>query len=620
MQIRKLALAGIGLLAVGIIALVVADRAQRGGPGDQPQMAAAERPHFAPAELDSFLDAYNLTYRRLWTAAANAAWNAAIDISVANSDAAVAAAEALAEFTGSRQVIDRLQALRQAAGLSERQHRQLEKAWELAARRPGTIPATVRKLIQLEARQTAAWHAHRFRLEVPGRESRDVSPADLDRLLRDSRDPAVRRAIWECGQTVGVAMKDGLAELQTLRNAVARAMGYTSYFHLVSADYGLNSREMLLLMDDLHEGLLPLYEQLQAWVGHELAARYGQARAPRLLPAHWLNDRRGNRWPDVVSAADLDGNLRQVTPQWIVEQGERFYRSLGFDPLPVTFWGRSDLFPLPADANRRKSGESAIWHLDLDQDVRALLSVRNDFHWFQTVHQELGRVYYCLAYARPELPPLLRQGANRCFPPAVGALGALASTRALYLSEIGMLEPEQAPERIRWLLSQALTGPVVLLPFACGTVAHWEHDFYEGELPRHLFNERWWQYAATFQGVAPPAARGEDHCDAAALAVISEQPAWYLDRALSHVVAHQLHRYICTQILRQNVHDANYYGNSQVGIYLEALMAAGASRDWNQLLRETTGEPLSASAMLDYYEPLLAWLREQNRGRAVGWR
>lgn len=617
MDIRRLALAGLILLAAGAVLIYMIGRDEQSTPGDDQHRVLAEHPPPTLEDVDVFLEEYNTEYRRLWTAAEGANWQANVDITEANSKAQVVAAQALADHVGSRKVIDRLQHLRQADKLSELQDRQLEKAWQIAAHYPGSSPATVGKLLQAEARQSATLYSHEYLLTVPGQEPVVVTPNVMDQMLLDSRDLAERQAVWECSKSVGPVLKDGLAELQTLRNAVAEKMGYSSFFALECADYGLSSDEMMMLMDDLVVGMMPLYEQLHCWVRHELAARYGQETVPRLIPAHWLPNRWGQEWPGIVAGIDLDGMLRDVSPQWIIEQGERFYMSMGFPALPLTFWGRSDLYELPVDANRLKNTHASAWHIDLDQDVRSLMSVRNDFRWFQTVHHELGHVYYYLSYARPEVPYILRTGANRGFHEAIGTLIELASTSVPYLQEVGLLESDRAPDQVRWLLSQALTGPVVFIPFACGTMTHWENDFYEGDLPRHQYNERWWQYAAQYQGIAPPQPRSEDYCDPATKSHINDDPAQYYDYAISNVILHQLHRYIARQILEQDVHEVNFYGNTEVGLYLDSILSAGATRDWNQLLFEATGEPLNASAMLDYFEPLQAWLEEQNAGREV---
>jgi peptidyl-dipeptidase A len=44
-------------------------------------------------------------------------------------------------------------------------------------------------------------------------------------------------------------------------------------------------------------------------------------------------------------------------------------------------------------------------------------------------------------------------------------------------------------------------------------------------------------------------------------------------------------------------------------------MESGASRNWREVLMEATGNDMNANSMLDYFEPLLIWLKEQNKGR-----
>lgn len=610
------------LLVVAAGVLVVAVGLPLTGCGTTPGAGAGEnvpRSTTTLVDVDRFLADYNTNYQRLWTDAEGSKFLANSDITPANTAREVAAAQALADYIGSREVIETLRALRQAPGLDELRRRELDVAWQQAALYPGTAPETVSRLLAAEADATAAMYGHEFRLALPGEPERTVTPSEIQDLLAESRDPAVRRAVWECSKTVGPPLRDRLLELQTLRNAVAREMGYSSYFALKCADYGLTSAEMMTLMDDVVAGVMPLYQQLHTWTRYELAARYGVAEVPARLPAHWVANRWGQEWPGLVEGIDLDALMTGRSPQWVVEQAEQFYVSLGMPELPESFWARSDLFELGDGATRKKNTHASAWHVDLDQDVRSLMSVRSDYDWFTTAHHELGHVYYYLAYSRPEVPPILRRGANRAFHEAVGTLIELACGQVPYLEQVGLLAPGRTPEQTSWLLSQALTGPIVFLPFAAGTMTHWEHDFYETNLPADQFNARWWQHAARFQGLEPPAPRDETFCDPATKTHIIDDPGEYYDYALSAVILHQLHRHICQEILHQDVRTANYYGNREVGAYLNTLLAAGDTRDWRELLREATGEELSSEAMLAYFAPLQAWLVQENTGRMVGW-
>ena len=133
-----------------------------------------------------------------------------------------------------------------------------------------------------------------------------------------------------------------------------------------------------------------------------------------MLPADWLPNRWGQDWSALASLADttsagagagLDAALSEHTPQWLVEQAERFYTSIGFEPLPRSFFDRSSLYPLPAGSPYKKNTHASAWHMDLDRDVRSLMSVETNAEWYETTHHELGHIYYYLQYSRPEVPP-----------------------------------------------------------------------------------------------------------------------------------------------------------------------------------------------------------------------
>ena len=624
MKVRAIAGLGMTLLAAGLFTIFIIGEKEDTDQQDSrpriefglPRATLPDQP--GPADVDTFLAEFNNNYRRLWTEFEGTSWDASINISEGNSSAHMAAARQMADYVGSRQTIEKLRLFRGRIDLTSQQDRQIEVAWQLAAHYPATVPEAVQQLIATEAALTDSLYTFAYQLQLEGSPARRVTPNEMDDLLAESRDLATRLAVWECSKSVGPLLKDDLVQAQNLRNTVARKMGYSSFFGLETADYGLSSEEMIQLMDDLVAGIMPLYQQLHCWVKYELAARYGVAEVPQRIPAHWLSNRYGQEWPGIVEGIDLDGMFRDVQPQWLIEQAERFYTSVGMEPLPESFWSRSDLFELPVDAQREKNTHASAWHIDLDQDVRSLMSVKSNFNWFSTAHHELGHIYYYLAYSRDEVPYILRRGANRGFHEGIGTLIELASNQVPYLQQVGLLSAEETPDEIRWLLTQALQGPVVFLPFACGTMTHWEYDLYEKDLPRHLYNTRWWEYVARYQGIVPPTERGEDYCDPATKTHIIDDPAQYYDYALSSVILHQLHKYICGEILHQDVHQANYYGNLQVGRYLNSILQLGATRDWALVMRQATGEELSSAALLEYFSPLQKWLEQENEGRDIG--
>lgn len=580
-------------------------------------------------EADLFLDAYNRRYVPLATASSNAEWDA--NTRIVEGDTAQAARlrvanEALAAFTGSVDNIERAQALlTRRAALTDLQARQLDAVLYAAASSPQTVAPLVRRRIAAEAAQTERLYGYTFRID-----SAEVTPNDIDETLRTSTDLAERRAAWEASKAIGPTLTDGLLELRDLRNGVVQALGYDDFFAYQVGDYGQTSDEMLAQMRQINDELRPLYRELHTWARYELAGRYGQP-VPEMLPADWLPNRWGQDWSALATGgggAALDSALAEHTPQWLVEQSERFYTSIGFEPLPRSFYDRSSLYPLPEGAPYKKNTHASAWHVDLDRDVRSLMSVETNADWYETTHHELGHIYYYLSYSRPEVPPLLRQGANRAYHEAVGSLMGLAAMQPRFVEAVGLADSTATPDPVQTtggvgvanLLREALNY-VVFIPFSTGVMPSFEHDLYAEGIDPEEWNARWWQYAREFQGIVPPdparAAVGAPFNDAATKTHVNDDPAQYYDYALSYVLLFQLHDHIAREILHEDPRDTNYYGREDVGDFLRTLLRPGALVDGNRLLEEATGRGLTAQPMLDYFAPLMEWLRVQNAGRTA---
>lgn len=570
---------------------------------------------FEPAvdeEVNAFLESYGRGYREVVTRQQEASWLAVTDVTDEHAAAAVAADLALAEFVGRKETIETARAFRERPTASPFQRLQLERVLLNAASYPGTIPDVVKRRVEAEQRQAAAMNSFRFEMAAEDGSQTVVTPNVIDDILGKSTDLAERRRAWDAAKSIGAPLRGGLIELRGLRNQIAREMGYPGFFSLQVADFGMTGDEMMALLDRILVEIEPLFRELHAYAKNQLARRFAQP-VPRRIPAHWIANRWAQEWPGIVPGIDLDPLFSGMTPQQIVDHAQAFYTSMGFPELPPSFHEKSDLWELPPGASRRKNTHASAWHIDLDQDVRSLMSVKSDFTWFMTTHHELGHIHYYLQYSRPEVPYVLREGANRAFHEGIGELIALAASQQSYLRDVGVLS--QPIDPMRWLLNDAMTS-VPLLAWAAGTMTHFERDLYDGDLPENEFNERWWQYVQWYQGVDPPSPRrdADGTCDAATKTHINDDPAQYYDYALATVLKFQLHEHIATKILKQDLRDANYRGSEAVGEFLRSILAVGRTRDWRELLRETTGEDLSARAMLAYYQPLLEWLKQQNAG------
>jgi len=581
------------------------------------ETVAAATTQASPQEMaDSFLNFYVSGWRPLDKAANEASWTALTDVTEAHTDAQVVANQALNEFVGSTRVVEGVKSRMKTRGkLSDITVRQLEKIRLRAAESPGSIPDVVKERTKAEAAQSATQDGFAFK-----RGDKTVTANDIDRLLVESRDLDERKTHWELSKTIGTPLRAGLLKLRDLRNKCAQELGFDDFFALQVADYGMTSNEMITLCDSFVAETKPLYEQLHTWAKHDLARRY-KADAPKgMLPAHWLPNRWGQNWPGMVEGVDMDAPFKGKTREYITEQAERFYVSLGFQKLPKSFYEKSDLYPADPSSGRKKNSHASAWHIDLDQDVRSLMSIEPNSQWFGTAHHELGHIYYYLSYATPRVPPLLRAGANRAFHEGIGDLIGVAASQRPYLKQMGLLTPEaeKAPTET-FLLDAALDRSITFIPFSAGTMTRFERDFYAGKIDDDKLNAGWWDIVGKYQGIAPPGDRPESLCDAATKTHINDDPAQYYDYAIGTVLKFQLHDHIAREILKADPRECNYYGNAKVGKFLGDILALGATRDWNAVLKEATGSGLSARPMVAYFEPLKVWLEEQNKGRTLGW-
>ncbi len=565
--------------------------------------------------VQTYLTGYNKIYQGLSIISNEADWKSNTHIVEGDSTNATAlnvAQEAYAKFTGSIENIETAKRyLTQKEKLTELQIKQLNSILYKAANNPETIQDIVKERIKAETKQTEKLFGFDFKID-----GKSVSTNDIDGILATETNMPKRLKAWEASKEVGKGLKDGLVNLRDLRNKTVQGLGYKDFFEYQVSDYGMTTQEMIDMLQQFNKELYPLYRELHTYARYEYAKKYGVKDVPDLLPAQWLPNRWGQDWGSLVDVKgiNLDSALKTKDAEWIVKQGERFYVSIGFPELPKTFWERSDLYPAPKGANYKKNNHASAWHMDYDQDVRSLMSVEPNSEWYETAHHELGHIYYYLSYSNPDVPILLREGANRAYHEALGSMMGMAAMQKPFIENLNLIPKNTKSDEMQTLLKEALNY-VVFIPFSTGTMSMFEHDLYANNLPADQFNKRWWELAAQYQGIAPPTIRGEEYCDAATKTHINNDAAQYYDYALSFVLLFQVHDHIAKQILHQDPHATNYYGNKEIGKFIAEIMKPGASSDWRKLLKEKTGSDLSAKAMLEYFAPLMDYLKEANKGR-----
>ena len=567
------------------------------------------------AEAQKYLDVYNAEYQRLSIVANETSWKSNIyivDGDTATKNATNRASEAVATFTGSNANIDSAKKyLAIKEQLTDLQLKQFQFILYNAANNPESLKDMVKERIAAETEQNDKLFGYNFMID-----GKKVSTNAIDDILNKETNVAKREKAWESSKQVGLVLKDGLVNLQKLRNNTVKPLGYSDYFTYQVSDYGMTTEEMMKMNNQMIKDIWPLYRELHTWARYELAKKYNVKDVPDYLPAHWLSNRWGQDWSGLVEVKglNLDSVLKSKSKEWMVQQAERFYVSLGFPSLPKSFYEKSDLYPAPADAKYKKNNHASAWHMDLDQDVRSLMSIEPNSEWYETLHHELGHIYYYLSYSNPQVPMVLRSGANRAYHEGFGSMIGMAAMQKPFLAGLNLIPADAKTDETQTLLKEALNY-IVFVPWSAGVMTNFEHELYTNNLSKDKYNTMWWDLVKKYQGIVPPNPRGEEYCDAASKTHINNDAAQYYDYALSYLFIFQVHEHIAKEILHQDPHATNYYGSKEVGTFLKNIMSPGASKDWREVFKANMGEDLSAKAMLNYFMPLMDYLKKENAGR-----
>ena len=90
---------------------------------------------------------------------------------------------------------------------------------------------------------------------------------------------------------------------------------------------------------------------------------------------------------------------------------------------------------------------------------------------------------------------------------------------------------------------------------------------------------------------------------------------------LARILQFQFHRSLCEIAGHEgDLHSCSVFNNKEAGAKFWDMLQAGQSEPWQQTLEKLTGtREMDASAIIDYFAPLMAYLKEQNQGRSCGW-
>ena len=539
--------------------------------------------------------------------------------------------DALASYFGAidtKQRVDyALEAAKYAAapGLSAETKRRLNLLQTALTLPAPTTAGAAEELNQLATKLQSAYGKGKGTLK-----GQPINGSDIEEQMGINRNPAELKEMWvSWHDNVGAPMREDYAKLVGIANAGSKELGFTDTGAMWRSKYDMPADDFAKLTDKIWAEVKPLYDELHCYTRAKLNEKYGDAVQPAtgpiradLLGNMWAQEW-GNIYPLVApaGAGDIGYDLTELIEQkdldeiQMVRTGEQFFSSLGFAPLPGTFWERSQ-FVKPRD--REVVCHASAWDVDNVDDLRIKMCIKKNADDFVTIHHELGHNYYQRAYNKQDY--LYLNGANDGFHEAIGDMVALSITPE-YLVQIDMLQPNQVPgtdKDIGLLLRQAM-DKVAFLPFGL-MVDRYRWGLFDGSIPAGELNKGWNDLRLEYQGIVPPVARDETKFDAGAKYHVPGNVP-YTRYFLARILQFQFFKAACDQAGWDGpLHRCSFYGNEEVGKNLNAMLEMGASKPWPDALEAFTGErQMSGEAMVEYFAPLKAWLDEQNAGKTEGW-
>ena len=488
-------------------------------------------------------------------------------------------------------------------------------------------PARTAEMTRIAAEMEATYGAGKYcPAGATGDDCLDIN--EITRVMRESRDPRRLLEVWRGWHTISPPMRDQYTRYVALMNEGARELGYRDVGAMWRSKYDMPPEAFSAEIDRLWNQVRPLYEALHCYVRANLTRQYGASVVPpgRPIPAHILGNIWAQEWGnvyDLVAPKNLAGpgydltkileSRKEINAVEMVRIGERFFTSLGFDPLPQTFWERS-LFVKPRD--REVVCHASAWDIDDEDDLRIKMCIEETEEDFTTIHHELGHNFYQRAYSHQ--PFLYKESANDGFHEAIGDTIALSVTPS-YLRQIGLIKNEPPPQADIALLLRDAMDKIAFLPFGV-LMDKWRWRVFSGEVSPADYNKAWWELRTQYQGIEPTGQRGEELFDPGAKYHIPANVP-YARYFLARILQFQFHRALCQTVGYEGpLNRCSIYGNKAAGERLIRTLEMGSSRPWPEALEALTGQrQMDATAIIDYFRPLMDWLEVQNRGQKCGW-
>jgi peptidyl-dipeptidase A len=450
----------------------------------------------------------------------------------------------------------------------------------------------------------------------------------ISKTLATSRDYDTQLEAWKGWHTISPPMRKDYHRFVELANEGAVGLGFKDLGELWRAGYDMSPADFEQETERLWTQVKPLYDGLHCYARGRLQEKYGKDRVPdgKPIPAHLFGNLWAQQWNNIfdllepypgVSNLNVTSALEKQKYDAVrmAKSAESFYTSLGFPELPASFWERSML--------TRPEGREVVCHasahdIDGKGDLRIKQCIVPIEEELYTIYHELGHIFYDIAYM-PQ-PILFQDGAHDGFHEAVGDTINLSMTES-YLANVGLL-PKGAKSSRESLVNRQMKvaiEKIAFLPFG-KLVDQWRWGVFSGAIPPDKYNEAWWALRRKYQGVDAPVPRSEADFDPGAKYHVPGNTP-YTRYFLSFVMQFQFHRALCQKAgFTGPLHECSIYGSEDAGRAFQEMLALGRSKPWQDALEKLTGtRQMDATAIVEYFQPLMQWLDEQNRGRECGW-
>lgn len=451
---------------------------------------------------------------------------------------------------------------------------------------------------------------------------------ELSRTLAESRNWDELTEAWKGWHDVGAPMREPYRQFVELANEGAKALDFKDLGVMWRAGYDMPPEDFDKESERLWQQVKPLYDGLQCFARGKLAKRYGEDKVPagKPIPAQLFGNMWAQTWGNIYDdvlkpypAASIEtADKRLVAQKWdavrMMKSAESSYVSLGMPNLPQKFWDRSMLVR-PRD--RDVVCHASAWDMAEDDDVRIKMCTTPTEEDLFTAYHELGHIYYYLYYVNQ--PFLFRSGAHDGFHEAIGDTINLSVTPG-YLAKIGLVG-DITPSReavINQQMKMALEK-IAFLPFG-RLIDQWRWKVFSGEITPDNYNRSWWELRRQYQGIAPPVERTEASFDPGAKYHIPANTP-YTRYFLSYILQFQFQKALCEAAGNKGpLHECSVFGNKAAGEKFARMLSMGQSQPWQDTLQQLTGtRSMDASAIIEYFQPLMSWLAEENKTQQCGW-